>query len=99
MLSVEHLVMYYFYFAWRKMPLNTLSALPFLRFGAVFMCMISRHFSTCTFCWMHRAPATSLGDIQNMPTFWVLAFFGNFYNFCFHVQTCRHLGGGYVYTF
>ena len=26
-----------------------------------------------------------------MPTFWVLALFGNFYNFCFHVQTCRHL--------
>ena len=36
----------------------------------------------------------SLGDIHNMPTFWVLALFGNFYNFCFHVQTCRHLGGG-----
>ena len=48
-----------------------------------------------------RRPAAgdiSLGDIQNMPTFWVLALFGNFYNFCFHVQTCRHLGG-YVYTF
>ena len=29
-----------------------------------------------------------------MPTFWVLALFGIFYNFCFHVQTCRHLGGG-----
>ena len=42
----------------------------------------------------------SLGDIHNMPTFWVLALFGNFYNFCFDVQTCRHLGGGgYVYTF
>ena len=26
--------------------------------------------------------------------------FGIFYNFCFHVQTCRHLGGGGdVYTF
>ena len=32
-----------------------------------------------------------------MPTFWVLALFGNFYNFCFHVQTCRYLGGGGVY--
>ena len=36
----------------------------------------------------------SLGDIQNLPTFWVLALFGTFYNFCFRVQTCRHLGGG-----
>ena len=36
----------------------------------------------------------SLGDIQNLPTLWVLALFGNFYNFCFDVQTCRHLGGG-----
>ena len=36
----------------------------------------------------------SLGDIHNMPTFWVLALFGNFYIFCFHVQTCRHLGRG-----
>ena len=33
----------------------------------------------------------SLGDIQNLPTFWVLALFGTFYNFCFCVQTCRHL--------
>ena len=41
----------------------------------------------------------SLGDIHNLPTFWVLALFGTFYNFCFCVQTCRHLGGGYVYTF
>ena len=41
----------------------------------------------------------SLGDIHNMPTFWVLELFGDFYNFCFHVQTCRHLGGGGVYTF
>ena len=39
----------------------------------------------------------SLGDIQNLPTFWVLALFGTFYNFCFCVQTCRHLGGGGVY--
>ena len=31
-----------------------------------------------------------------MPTFWVLALFGNFSNFCFHVQTCRDLGGGGV---
>ena len=37
--------------------------------------------------------AISLGDIHNMPTFWVLALFG-IYSFCFHVQTCRHLGGG-----
>ena len=29
-----------------------------------------------------------------MPTFWVLTLFGNFYNFGFDVQTCRHLGGG-----
>ena len=29
-----------------------------------------------------------------MPTFWVLALFGDFYNFGFQVQTCRHLGGG-----
>ena len=36
----------------------------------------------------------SLGDIHNLPTFWVLALFGTFYNFCFCVQTCRHLGGG-----
>ena len=36
----------------------------------------------------------SVGDIHHMPTFWVLALFGNFYKFCFHVQTCRHLGGG-----
>ena len=36
----------------------------------------------------------SLGDTQNMPTLWVLALFGIFYKFCFHVQTCRHLGGG-----
>ena len=36
----------------------------------------------------------SLGDIHNLPTFWVLALFGTFYNFCFRVQTCRHLGGG-----
>ena len=35
----------------------------------------------------------SLGDIHNMPTFWGLALFGIFYNFCFHVQTCRHRGG------
>ena len=35
-----------------------------------------------------------LGDIQNMPTLWVLALFGIFYKFCFHVQTCCHLGGG-----
>ena len=42
----------------------------------------------------------SLGDIHNLPTLWVLALFGNFYNFCSDVQTCRHLGGGgYVYTF
>ena len=33
----------------------------------------------------------SLGDSQNMPTSWVLALFGKF---CFHVQTCRHGGGG-----
>ena len=38
--------------------------------------------------------ALSLGDIQNMPTFWVLALFGNVDNFCFHVQICRHPGGG-----
>ena len=38
--------------------------------------------------------AISLGDIHNLPTFWVLALFGTFYNFCFRVQTCRHLGGG-----
>ena len=45
--------------------------------------------------------AISLGDIQNMPTLWVLALFGIFYDCCFRVQTCRHLGGGggYVYTF
>ena len=36
----------------------------------------------------------SLGDIHNLPTFWVLALFGTFYNFCFRVQTCCHLGGG-----
>ena len=41
----------------------------------------------------------SLGDIHNLPTFWVSALFGTFYNFCFRVQTCRHLGGGYVCTF
>ena len=35
-------------------------------------------------------PNISLGDIQNMPTLWVLALFGNFYKFGFHVQTCRH---------
>ena len=29
-----------------------------------------------------------------MPTLWVLALFGIFYEFCFHVQTCRHPGGG-----
>ena len=33
-----------------------------------------------------------------MPTLWVLALFGIFYRFCFHVQTCRHLGGGGGYT-
>ena len=38
----------------------------------------------------------SLRDIQNMPTLWVLALFGIFYKFCFHVQTCRHLWGGGV---
>ena len=36
----------------------------------------------------------SLEDIHDMPTLWVLALFGIFYNFGFHVQTCRHLGGG-----
>ena len=36
----------------------------------------------------------SLGDIHNMPILWVLALFGIFYKFCFHVQTCRHMGGG-----
>ena len=43
----------------------------------------------------------SLGGIQNLPTLWVLALFGSFCNFCFRVQTCRHLGGGggYVYAF
>ena len=43
----------------------------------------------------------SLGDIQNVPTLWVLALFGIFYKFCFHVQTCRYPGGGggYVYNF
>ena len=41
------------------------------------------------------ASCISLGDIHNMPTLWVLALFGNFYNFCFHVQTCCHpVGGG-----
>ena len=39
----------------------------------------------------------SLGDIHNMPTWWVLALFGIFYKFCFHVQTCRHRGGGGVW--
>ena len=40
----------------------------------------------------------SLGDIHNMPSFWVLALFCNFYTFCFHVQTCRNRGeGGCVY--
>ena len=29
-----------------------------------------------------------------MPTLWVLALFGIFYKFWFHVQTRRHLGGG-----
>ena len=32
-----------------------------------------------------------------MPTLWVLALFGIFYKFCFHVQTCRHMGGVCVY--
>ena len=41
----------------------------------------------------------SLGDIHNMPTLWVLALFGIFYKFCFHVQTCCHLGGGYLILF
>ena len=41
----------------------------------------------------------SLGDIQNLPTFWVFALFGTFYNFCFRVQTCRHLGGGMCILF
>ena len=41
----------------------------------------------------------SLGDIHNLPTFWVLALFGNFYNFCLDVQTCRHLGGGMCILF
>ena len=49
----------------------------------------------------HQPPPLhiSLGDIHNLPTLWVLALFGNFYNFCSDVQTCCHLGGGYVYTF
>ena len=34
-----------------------------------------------------------------MPTSWVLALFGIFYKFCFHVQTCRHLGGGMCILF
>ena len=42
----------------------------------------------------------SLRDIQNMPTLWVLALFGIFYKFCFHVQTCRPSPTrAYVYTF
>ena len=41
----------------------------------------------------------SLGDTHNMPFFSVLARFGNFYNFCFHVQTCRHLDGGMCILF
>ena len=48
----------------------------------------------------HARPGMHISqDIHNLPTFWVLALFGTFYNFCFRVQTCRHLGGGYVYTF
>ena len=46
-----------------------------------------------------RDAAISLGDIQNLPTLWVLALFGSFCNFCFHVQTCRHLGGGMCILF
>ena len=45
------------------------------------------------------AGGISLGDIQNLPTFWVLALFGTFYNFRFCVQTCRHLGGGMCILF
>ena len=41
----------------------------------------------------------SLGDIHNLPTFWVLALFGSFCNFCFRVQTCRHRGGGMCILF
>ena len=36
--------------------------------------------------WNNKQHHICLGDIQNMPTFWVLALFGNFYNFCFDVQ-------------
>ena len=52
-----------------------------------------RHTHTYTYIYI------SLGDIQNLPTFWVLALFGTFYNFCFCVQTCRHLGGGMCILF
>ena len=58
---------------------------------------LAPHVSHCTpHLHLHDSLSKSLGDIHNMPTFWVLALFGNFYNFCFHVQTCRHLGGGGV---
>ena len=46
-----------------------------------------------------RSVWISLGDIQNLPTLWVLALFGSFCNFCFRVQTCRHLGGGMCILF
>ena len=34
-----------------------------------------------------------------MPTLWVLALFGIFHKFCFHVQTCRHVGEGMCILF
>jgi hypothetical protein len=49
--------------------------------------------------YIEKMGCISLGDIHNLPTFWVLALFGTFYNFCFCVQTCRHLGGGMCILF
>ena len=53
--------------------------------------------AVCAACNTHAH--ISLGDIQNLPTLWVLALFGSFCNFRFHVQTCRHLGGGMCILF
>ena len=67
------------------------------RIGILFTCAYESHAILIT-CLRNRVAlvrsAISLGDIHNLPTLWVLALFGNFYNFCSDVQTCPHLGGG-----
>ena len=46
----------------------------------------------------HTAIHISLGDIQSVPTWWVLAFFPGFLNFSSDAPKYRSLGGGgYVY--